>query len=395
MAPAHKFCNRCNRKHAAPTGKRKCRLPLPTDDFADENSFGTLVDVDVDEEVLGAASDDASATVSEPQTTPTDIQADTLTQILSVVSLLAGKVEATQQQVAVLQADRQSLHRSQGAIPKNQRTGNQASAPPPGACMPQLDTLRSDAILSAQAAALVDNLDMGVSGSRPSFNNNFSNTGNSNPSSGNGSTKRGWARPGGDNAPKVCTPWPQDFVVGHGRRNRLLFDDLDVFQFVQGCISMIERQSDVDTMRLMLSQLRSTMRDASFHGFESARYAFGTILSMLEDGALTWADQYQMAEERRSALIARGSAVRDPPSRETGTGSRRAGAGGGGNGRRKNSGTPGHGGPRPCIYHNNGQCAQRGDHTTNGVTWKHVCRRCWATEHVEKDCPLGHSGTSP
>jgi hypothetical protein len=148
-------------------------------------------------------------------------------------------------------------------------------------------------------------------------------------------------------------------------------------------------------MRLMLSQLCSTMWDASFHGFESARYAFGTILSMLEDGALTWADQYQMAEERRSALIARGSAVPDLPPRETGTGGRRAGAGSGGNGRRKNTGTPGQGGPRPCNYHNNGQCVQRGDHTTNSITWKHVCRRCWAVEHVEKDCPLGHSGTSP
>jgi hypothetical protein len=103
MAPAHKFCNRCNRKHAAPTGKRKCRLPLLTDDFADENSFDTLVDVD--EDVVGAASDGASAPVSEPLATPPDVQADTLTQILSVVSLLAGKVEATQQQVAVLQAD--------------------------------------------------------------------------------------------------------------------------------------------------------------------------------------------------------------------------------------------------------------------------------------------------
>jgi hypothetical protein len=226
-----------------------------------------------------------------PQATLPDVHADTLSQILSVVSLLACKVEATQQQVAVLQADRQLLHKSQGAIPRTQKSGDQASAPPPGASMPRLDFLQSDAMLSAQAASLVDNLDPGVSGSNKSSVNIISNISN-----GNGSTKRGWARPGGDNAPKVCTPWPQDFVVGHGQRNRLLFDDLDVFQFFQGCISMIEWQADVDTMRLMLGQLRATMKDASFHGFESARYAFGTVLSMLEDGALTWADQYQMAE---------------------------------------------------------------------------------------------------
>jgi hypothetical protein len=282
--------------------------------------------VDDDEDAAGAPppSDGAAALVPDPQATLPDVQTDTLSQILSVVSLLAGKVEATQQQVAVLQADRQALHKGQWAIPRTQKSGDHASAPPPGASMPRLDFLRSDAMLSVQAASLVDNLDHGVSGSnRPSANIN------SNISNGNGSTKRGWARPGGDNAPKVCTPWPQDFVVGHGRHNRLLFDDLDVFQFIQGCISMIERQPDVDTMRLMLGQLRSTMRDASFHGFESARYAFGTILSMLEDGALTWADQYQMAEERRSALIARGSAVREVPPRESSTGGQRARAGSG------------------------------------------------------------------
>jgi hypothetical protein len=115
---------------------------------------------------------------------------------------------------------------------------------------------------------------------------------------------------------------------------------------------MIERQPDVDTMHLMLGQLRSTMRDASFHGFESARYAFGTVLSMLEDGALTWADQYQMAEERRSALIAQGSAAREVPPRET-VGGRRAGAGSGvPNVHQKNIGASGQGGPRPCVYYN-------------------------------------------
>jgi hypothetical protein len=153
-----------------------------------------------------------------------------------------------------------------------------------------------------------------------------------------------------------------------------LYDDLDVYQFIQGCIAMVEQQQDVGTMRVMLSQLHSTMRDASFHGFESTCYAFGTVLSMLEDGALTWADQFQMAEERRYALIARGSATREDPPCDPSTGSRHAGAGGP-NIRRKNNGGSVSGGPRPCVYHNNGVCSQRADHTSNGTLWKHVCRR--------------------
>jgi hypothetical protein len=43
---------------------------------------------------------------------------------------------------------------------------------------------------------------------------------------------------------------------------------------------------------------------------------------MLEDGALTWADQFHMAEERRSGLIARGSATQEAPPRDPGTGCR-------------------------------------------------------------------------
>jgi hypothetical protein len=86
--------------------------------------------------------------------------------------------------------------------------------------------------------------------------------------------------PGWANVPKVCTPWTQDFVISQGRRNWLLYDDLDIYQFIQGCSAMVEQQQDVGTKRLMLSKLCSTLRDASFHDFESVRYAFRTVLSM-------------------------------------------------------------------------------------------------------------------
>jgi hypothetical protein len=187
--------------------------------------------------------------------------------------------------------------------------------------------------------------------------------------------------------------------VGHGRRNRLLYDDMDVFQFVQGCISIVEQTSDMAVMRLMLAQLRSTMRDASFHGFESARYSYGIILSMLEDSTLSWADQFRMSEEQRSALIARGSVNRAGPPREAGTDGRRAGASSGApttsrpTGSRRGAKNNPNSGPRPCIYFNNGVCANRADHNTNRVLWKHVCRRCWSADHVDRDCPLGPSGT--
>jgi hypothetical protein len=111
--------------------------------------------------------------------------------------------------------------------------------------------------------------------------------------------------------PRIPIPWPQDFIIGQGRKPRLLFDELDIHQFVQGAISIIEREDDLLTVRAKLAQLRATMRDAQFHGFESARYAYGTILSLLEDGTVTWTDSQRIADQRRSALIARGPSLRE------------------------------------------------------------------------------------
>jgi hypothetical protein len=55
----------------------------------------------------------------------------------------------------------------------------------------------------------------------------------------------------------------------------------------------------------MLAQFRLTLRDAQSYGFEAARFAFGSMLSLMEDGTLVWGDGHRLSEERRSALAAR------------------------------------------------------------------------------------------
>jgi hypothetical protein len=202
--------------------------------------------------------------------------------------------------------------------------------------------------------------------------------------------KRGWARPRDDNAPRIPIPWPQDFIHGQGRKPRLLFDELDIHQFVQGAISIIEREDDLLTVRAMLAQLCATMRDAQFHGYESARYAYGTILSLLEDGTVTWTDSH----ERRSALIARG-----PPLREQTTNSQHyredlgTNARGWGGRSAQRSGNSSNFAPRACVYYNQGVCVHRGDHQTGGFLWKHVCQKCFCSDHIEGQCPLSTTTT--
>jgi hypothetical protein len=95
---------------------------------------------------------------------------------------------------------------------------------------------------------------------------------------------------GGLCPPRVNIPWPQDFVLGTGRKNRLSYDDLEVLQWTQGCISIIEKEENSESQRSMLLTLRNTLRDAQFPGFEAARFSYGTLLSMMEDGNLFWSD---------------------------------------------------------------------------------------------------------
>jgi hypothetical protein len=189
--------------------------------------------------------------------------------------------------------------------------------------------------------------------------------------------KLGWARPGGDNAARIPIPWPQDFIIGQGQKQRLLFDELDIHQFVQGAISIIEREDDLFTVRAMLAQLCATMRDTQFHGYESARYAYGTILSLLEDGTVTRTD---------SQRIARGPPL--PEQESPGTNAR-----GGGGRSAQHSGNSPNSAPRACIYYNQGVCAHRGDHQTGGFLWKHVCRKCFGSDHIEGQCPLSTTTT--
>jgi hypothetical protein len=206
--------------------------------------------------------------------------------------------------------------------------------------------------------------------------------------------RRGWSRPGGDNAPRVAIPWPQDFIIGHGKKSSLCYDDLMVFEWTQGCLAIIEREEDMSVARGMLALLRAMLRDAAYHGFEAARYLYGCILSMMEDGILHWNDSTHIAEEHRSApspgikcqmftLLARDfltpkgvrvlTKVRTIRTIQTFRAAQCRG--------RTYTGTTG--------------CAPREQITklNAGILWKHVCHRCLDPAHTDKDCPLQSTGT--
>jgi hypothetical protein len=326
-----------------------------------------------------------SAVQSARSDRSTDEKIDAL---VNVVSDLVSRVDSTQRQLDSLQlasaatvsTDQASAdldhYRSQGAIPKRPAECASASCSADHQAatfvvdnqVPSLSQMRCNPNAVRQATHIVDSMDAGPSGTT-SINSIKT-------------LRRGWSRQGGDFAPRVVVPWPQDFVLGAGRKNRLTYDDLDMLQWAQGCIAIIEKEEDAATMRSMLATLRSTLRDAQFHGFDAAKFSYGTLLSLMEDGTVSWLDAQAITEERRSALIARGS---QSHSRKTATGSNHSrymnGLGGfrpGGVRPKGNSpniaGPPGGVTTRPCVYWNNGMCPQKGDHQGVSFFWKHICR---------------------
>jgi hypothetical protein len=248
-----KQCTRCRLEHEPPVGK-KCKRPLQA--------------------LPAAPAVETSSVPEEVVEQATGGYDDHLGSLVSVISQLVTRLDSQQEQLNLLQMAVASTtpvvsHSSpaevgQGAILK--RSCTQEALLVDNVTLPDL---RADRASMSQAIRMVDSLDLGLQGNTTSMS--FPKT-----------LKWGWARPGGDNAPRIPIPWPQDFIIGQGRKPRLLLS------VRRTCL--IEREEDLPTVRAMLAQLRATMQDTQFHGYEAACYAYGTILSLLEDGTVTWAD---------------------------------------------------------------------------------------------------------
>jgi hypothetical protein len=201
----------------------------------------------------------------------------------------------------------------------------------------------------------------------------------------NSYNKRGWVLAGGETAPKLKMPWPQDYILDFGRDSKIYYEDLDCFQWVLSYAAIVEAQTDPNIAKFILVHLQNLMGDAQSHGFEVIKYAHGVILSRLEMGKLTWPDVHETSEARRTAITrgitqckannsSRGNYNRQFNSNQNSGGARSA--------RRSGKAV------RACLFYNNGSCSQKGDHETATVLYRHVCKKCWKADHVENDCFL-------
>jgi hypothetical protein len=141
----------------------------------------------------------------------------------------------------------------------------------------------------------------------------------------------------------------------------------------------------------MLSLFKATYRDAASAGWEPAKYAFGVVLSKIEDGEFSWADSLEIAEERRTSVMAKTTELIklmfEKSIRDCGTYNVQAwrvnnNLSNGNNG----SKSAGEMTTKVCVFYNNGTCVHKADHKSASTYWKHVCRKCWSAEHVAKVC---------
>jgi hypothetical protein len=80
--------------------------------------------------------------------------------------------------------------------------------PPDTGLVPSLAELRADTQLAGQAEKLVDNIQGGIEGKTLNLSSGYN--------------KRGWVRAGGETAPSLRMPWPQDYIFDFGRLKNLL-----------------------------------------------------------------------------------------------------------------------------------------------------------------------------
>jgi hypothetical protein len=175
-----------------------------------------------------------------------------LKNLSAAVSSMSVKVDATQDQVSILNKHcfgHSTPGVSNSALPFNAAAAQPAAPParvvPPSlmpsndsdnitnnayeVIVPKLSQLRLDGALRAQADNMADNIGDSLAGA----------------CSNNRVLKRGLVRAGGEYAPSNPVPFPQDFVLGLVKKYKLMYEDLDIYNWSQGVISMIEREPNM------------------------------------------------------------------------------------------------------------------------------------------------------
>jgi hypothetical protein len=144
----------------------------------------------------------------------------------------------------------------------------------------------------------------------------------------------------------------------------------------------------------MINHIKNLMEDADFYGWEVVKEAHLVILTSLETGAITWDQEFEMVEKRRS-VINRASTGQDSSVNYSGSAHKGSGQKQFSNRQQfsgshsaRNQGSVSKKVIKPCLDYNNNVCAKKGDHEEGNLVYRHMCNNCWSTDHIVKGCPF-------
>jgi hypothetical protein len=297
VAPYVAKCTRCGKKHRAPLNELCVALlpnKQPDEDLQNnevEEDSSLLPVPDGQAQAVNKGASTSVETAAGKDAHERAVTAQLVNMAASLASLSAMFLE-TRNEVAQLKAAGDSV--SQNSVSSQPslvpapalvlppvselptHTGNQTSQQ---AFIPTIASLRADSQLAAQAEQLAADVTSNVAGNSPMVY----------------SLKRGIVCCGGDLAPEVKAPWPQYYVLGSGRKLKLYYEYLSMFEWVNCYIATIQNEPNVKVARFMMSHMRNLMEDAVFHGWEPVKQAHSDILSALEFGEFAWCDELDMA----------------------------------------------------------------------------------------------------
>jgi hypothetical protein len=190
---------------------------------------------------------------------------------------------------------------------------------------------------------------------------------------------------------------PHDYVFGTGEDIKIMYNELNIFQWVQGFAALIDNEQNLAIKGTMLNHLELLMQDAQLLGWEATRYTHGVVLSKIEKGKLSWLDTFGISEARRSAVNAKSGSIRAKQSNlnyqnfsKNGGFQNQASSNSFSKSKAKSpgEGLPGSFNAKACKHFNNKICSHKKDHRHGNVLWKHVCSSCWSADHLAADCPF-------
>ena len=167
----------------------------------------------------------------------------------------------------------------------------------------------------------------------------------------------------GDQKVKKHVHWPHEFCAVGDNLKMPTYEDINVYQWVQGFSRCALEESDPQVRTHMLQYQGHLMQEALELNWATAKRAHAAVLTEIERGYTSWGDQTQI-DRIRQRFTQR--ALKNPT-------------------------TSNEEQVRICKHFNEGNCSHTKDHVEGRVTYKHACFACHKAvkrhyPHPEEKC---------